>query len=61
VRLETEVIDGHGGDRLDGLTLRDKRTGQTERVQADALFVLIGGEPCTQWLPKAVQLEDGYS
>jgi thioredoxin reductase (NADPH) len=29
-------------------------------VPADALFVLIGGEPCTQWLPKAVQLEGGY-
>ena len=60
VRLETEVIDGHGGDRLDGLTLCDKRSGRAERVPADALFVLIGGEPCTQWLPEAVQLEGGY-
>jgi thioredoxin reductase (NADPH) len=60
VRLETEVIEAHGGDRLDGLTLRDKRTGRAERVPADALFVLIGGEPCTQWLPKAAQLEGGY-
>jgi cation diffusion facilitator CzcD-associated flavoprotein CzcO len=25
VRLETEVIEAHGGDRLDGLTLRDKQ------------------------------------
>ena len=47
-RLETEVIDGHGGDRLDALTLRDKRTGDTEQIPADALFILIGGEPCTQ-------------
>ena len=53
-------MDGHGADRLDSLTLRDKRTGQAERVPADALFVLIVGEPCTQWLPKAVQLGDGY-
>jgi thioredoxin reductase (NADPH) len=60
VRLETEVIDGHGGDRLEGLTLRDKRKGRAERVPADALFVLIGGEPRTEWLPKAVQLEGGY-
>ena len=60
VRLETEVIDGHGGDRLDGLTLCDKRSGRAEQVPADALFVLIGGEPCTQWLPEAVQLEGGY-
>ena len=60
VRLETEVIDGHGTDRLAGLTLCAKRTGRAERVPADALFVLIGGEPCTQWLPKAVQLDGGY-
>jgi thioredoxin reductase (NADPH) len=60
VRLETEVIDAHGSDRLDGLTLRDKRSGRAQRVPADALFVLIGGEPCTRWLPKAVQLEGGY-
>jgi thioredoxin reductase (NADPH) len=60
VRLETEVTDGHGGDRLDGLTLHDRRSGRAEQVAADALFVLIGGEPCTQWLAAAMQLERGY-
>jgi thioredoxin reductase (NADPH) len=60
VRLETEVIDGHGAYRLDGLILRNKRSGRTEQVPADALFVLIGGEPCTQWLAEAIQLERGY-
>jgi thioredoxin reductase (NADPH) len=60
VRLNTEVIDGHGDGHLDGLTLCDRRRGRTERVGADALFVLIGGEPCTQWLPAAIQLERGY-
>jgi thioredoxin reductase (NADPH) len=48
VRLETEVTDGHGADRLEGLTLHDKQTGRAERVPAAALFVLIGGEPCTR-------------
>jgi thioredoxin reductase (NADPH) len=60
VRLNTEVIDGHGDGHLDGLTLCDRRRGRAERVGADALFVLIGGEPCTRWLPEAVQLEGGY-
>ena len=32
----------------------------TEEVPAGALFVLIGGEPRTQWLPAAVQLSGGY-
>jgi thioredoxin reductase len=60
VRLRTEVTGGHGREKLDGLTLRDGRTGRSRQVPADALFVLIGGEPRTQWLPAAVQLERGY-
>jgi thioredoxin reductase (NADPH) len=60
VRLRTEAIAGHGEEQLDGLTLCRTRPGRTERVPADALFVLIGGEPRTQWLPAAVQQERGY-
>jgi thioredoxin reductase (NADPH) len=60
VRLNTEVTDAHGDGHLDGLTLCDRRRGQPERVPADALFVLIGGEPCTQWLPETIQRVDGY-
>jgi len=31
VRTETEVVDGHGGNRLDTLILRDRRSGETPR------------------------------
>ena len=57
VRLHTEVTDGHGEGHLDALTLHDKLRDRTEQVPAAALFVLIGGEPRTQWLPEAIQLE----
>jgi len=60
VRLHTEVTDGRGTDRLEALTLHDRRDGRTEQVPAAALFVLIGGEPRTQWLPETVQLRWGY-
>ena len=60
VLLHTEVSDGHGTDRLEALTLHDRQSGTSEQVPAAALFVLIGGEPRTQWLPAAVQLERGY-
>jgi thioredoxin reductase (NADPH) len=60
VRLHTEVIDGHGSDHLEALTLYGKLSGRTEQVPATALFVLIGGEPRTQWLPEAMQLDHGY-
>jgi thioredoxin reductase (NADPH) len=55
VRLRTEITDGHGADQLEGLTLCDNQAGRAERVAADALFVLIGGEPRTQFLPETIQ------
>ena len=60
VRLNTEVGDGRGDERLESLTLRDRRTGRAEQVPATALFALIGGAPRTHWLAGAVQLRDGY-
>ena len=60
VRLHTEVTGGHGRDHLESLTVRDKRRGHRAEVPASALFVMIGGEPCTEWLPAGVQLADGY-
>ena len=60
VRLCTQVTDGHGSPHLETLTLHDKATGQAERIPAVALFVLIGGEPRTRWLPETIQLEHGY-
>jgi thioredoxin reductase (NADPH) len=60
VSLHTEITDGHGSDHLESLTLHDSLHDRIEQVPAAALFVLIGGEPRTQWLPEAIQLEGGY-
>jgi thioredoxin reductase (NADPH) len=54
VQLRTEVADGHGRGRLEGLTLRDRLRGTTETVAAAALFVLIGAEPHTDWLQDTI-------
>ena len=59
-RLRTEVCDGHGDDHLEALTMYDKLDDRAKQVPAAALFVLIGGEPRTQWLPDTIQLERGY-
>ncbi len=60
VRLNTVVIDGHGIEHLDALTLHDVLQDRIEQVPAAALFVLIGGEPRTQWMPSTVQTDHGY-
>jgi thioredoxin reductase (NADPH) len=45
-----QVVDGTGTDHLESLVLEDRRTRARRRVAADALFVLIGSQPRTEWL-----------
>ncbi|MFF0061751.1 FAD-dependent oxidoreductase [Streptomyces sp. NPDC005279] len=61
VRHRTEVVDGGGDERLEHLTLGDRTAGTFERVPAAALFIMIGGEPHTQWLPDSMARDgQGY-
>ncbi len=60
VRLRTEVTDGQGDGQLDSVALHDTLYDRPERVPAGALFVLIGGDPHTRWLPEEIQLDGGY-
>jgi thioredoxin reductase (NADPH) len=55
VRFRTQIVDGSGDDRLETLTLLDSADGGTETVPADAVFVLIGARPLTDWLPAEVE------
>jgi thioredoxin reductase (NADPH) len=54
VRYRTEVAGGGGDGHLERLDLRNRDTGDIEPAPAGGLFVLIGGQPFTQWLPEAV-------
>ena len=55
VRSRVAVTGGGGPGRLERLTVTDLESGAAETVPAAALFVLIGAEPRTQWLPDAVR------
>jgi thioredoxin reductase (NADPH) len=54
VRYRVEVAGGGGDGRLEHLELRDQHSGKVESVSTEGLFVLIGAEPFTDWLPAAV-------
>jgi thioredoxin reductase (NADPH) len=61
VRHRTEVVDGGGRERLEHITLADRARDIVEEVPAAALFVMIGGEPHTQWLPDDIaHSPEGY-
>ena len=55
VQLRTTVADGHGAVRLEELVLQNSNTGEARTVPAAALFVLIGAQPHTGWLPSSIE------
>jgi len=57
----TDVVDGAGDGTLESITLADRRNDTVEEVSAAALFIMIGGEPHTQWLPDEIARDpQGY-
>lgn len=58
VRFATEVIDGGGDGHLEEITVRERTTGYTSALPASALFVMIGAEPHTDWLPDAIHRDE---
>ncbi len=61
VLTNVEAVDGHGEDRLRGLTYRRRDTGETATLDVEGLLIMIGAVPHTQWLPPDVQRDSrGY-
>ncbi|HZO35634.1 MAG TPA: FAD-dependent oxidoreductase [Solirubrobacteraceae bacterium] len=58
VRTETVITGGAGEGRLERLVLRHGADGEETTVAADALFVLIGARPHTDWLPAEVARDE---
>jgi thioredoxin reductase (NADPH) len=58
VLTEAEVVAGEGDGRLEAVLVRNRGSGGTERLAVDGLFVMIGAEPRTDWLPGEVARDD---
>jgi len=50
VHPRSELREVHGTSRLDALTWRDHAMDRDVRLDAAALFLMIGADPCTTWL-----------
>src|SRR5690606_5512641 len=50
----SEVVDGGGDGRLERIVVRDRASGRDRDLAVDGLFVMIGAEPRTAWLPPEV-------
>ncbi|MEZ5115426.1 MAG: FAD-dependent oxidoreductase [Candidatus Nanopelagicales bacterium] len=58
VRTHSEVTAVSGTNHLESVTVRDARTGEEEIVPADAVFVFIGAQPCSQLVHGVVETDE---
>jgi thioredoxin reductase len=58
VRFDTALVHGNGTDQLDSVTVKNARSGRENLLDTDALFVLIGSSPHTEWLRDTIARDD---
>jgi thioredoxin reductase (NADPH) len=50
VQTQSQVVEVHGEERLEAISIGCGKTGSVDRVPCSGLFVFIGAEPKTEWL-----------
>jgi thioredoxin reductase (NADPH) len=58
IEYDAVVTALRGTDHLQGLTIRNAKTGETRLVDTRALFIMVGAAPNTEWLSGMVNLDD---
>lgn len=58
---DSDVAEIHGESKLSGLTLRNRKTGETSELPVTGLFIAIGHDPRTELFKGQLKLDDeGY-
>jgi thioredoxin reductase (NADPH) len=58
VEPHTRVVEVHGDQHLEAISILCSDSGETERVPASGLFIFIGAEPRTDWLTGVVERDE---
>jgi thioredoxin reductase (NADPH) len=54
----TEIATVHGNGELEAVSLRESGNGREQRVPASAVFVMIGAEPCTDFVGSMLAVDN---
>src|SRR5213083_174617 len=60
VLWDTVVVDVLGDAKVEGVRIKDAKTGRTSELKVQGLFLAIGHEPATEILRDQLQLDKGY-
>jgi thioredoxin reductase (NADPH) len=61
VSLQSEVTAVYGGESLEEIEIINRKNNKLQKVKAEGLFILIGADASTDWLPSEIARDkNGY-
>ncbi len=58
VETQSRVVEVHGDERLEAISIHCAKSGETNKVPATSLFAFIGAAPFTEWLAGVVERDE---
>jgi thioredoxin reductase (NADPH) len=58
VRVNSSIVDATGDFRLRTISVLDSATGVTTQLKANGVFLHIGAQPRTDWLPESLERDE---
>jgi len=58
IEFNSSIVEAHGNDHLEAISIHCATTGETNKVPANSLFIMIGAAPNTAWLADLVQRDE---
>ena len=57
VQTRSQVVEVHGDTVLEAIDVSNGESGETSRVESGGLFIFIGADAQTEWLPPEIALD----
>jgi thioredoxin reductase (NADPH) len=58
IEYNTSIVEAHGDNRLEAISIRCSTTNEVNKVPANSLFIMIGAAPNTDWLANIVERDE---
>jgi len=58
IEFNTTLVEAHGKEHLEAVSIQCTTTNETNQVPANALFIMIGAAPNTAWLADLVERDE---
>ncbi|HEX7329880.1 MAG TPA: FAD-dependent oxidoreductase [Pyrinomonadaceae bacterium] len=58
IEYNTSVVEAHGEDHLEAISIHCAETNEISKVPANSLFIMIGAAPNTDWLANIVERDE---